>query len=125
MAALGLSLDGIPDRHSVLWVAFGHDPRQLVIRMEAGKEGGGGLLMSCMATVVSPSTLASLQCRDGARRVFTGQGGVGLLYNTKKTHGHSTGISPERVDKAELQLHSSRTAVELHTAKAAVQVNES
>ena len=29
-----------------------------------------------MAVVVSPYTLASLQCRDGARRVFTGQADI-------------------------------------------------
>ena len=34
---------------------------------------GGGVLSMCMAVVVWPWTLAFLQCRDGARRVFTNQ----------------------------------------------------
>ena len=33
--------------------------------------GGGGVLVPCMTVVVWPSTLASPQYRDGARRVFT------------------------------------------------------
>ena len=34
------------------------------------------VLMSCMAIVVWPSILASLQCRDEARRIFTDQAGI-------------------------------------------------
>ena len=39
---------------------------------------GRGVLKSCMAAVVRSWTLASLQCRDGARRVFTDQADIGL-----------------------------------------------
>ena len=40
-------------------------------------EGGRGVvLMPCMAEVVRPKTLASLQCRDRALRVFTDQAGI-------------------------------------------------
>ena len=39
--------------------------------------GEGGVLMSCMvAVVVPPLTLASLQCRDGARQLFIDQAGI-------------------------------------------------
>ena len=38
---------------------------------------GGGVLNLCMAVVVWPQTLASLLCRDGARRVFTNQADIG------------------------------------------------
>ena len=32
--------------------------------------GRGGVLISCMAVIIGALTLASLPCRDGARRVF-------------------------------------------------------
>ena len=32
-----------------------------------------GVLISCVAVVLRPWTLVSLQCRDGAREVFTDQ----------------------------------------------------
>ena len=35
--------------------------------------GGGGALVLCIAVFVQPSTLASLQFRDGARRDFNDQ----------------------------------------------------
>ena len=43
-----------------------------------GRRRGGGGFLSCMAAVVRPSNLASLQHRTGARRQITDQvGGVG------------------------------------------------
>ena len=36
----------------------------------------GEVLMTCMAVVVWPWNLASLQCRDGAQWVFTDQAGI-------------------------------------------------
>ena len=38
--------------------------------------GGGRVLISCIAVVLIPLTLASLQCQDGARRVLTDQADI-------------------------------------------------
>ena len=43
---------------------------------EGGKEGRGGVFASCMVVVEWPKTLASLQCRDNAGRVFTDQADI-------------------------------------------------
>ena len=40
--------------------------------------------LSCMAVVVSPWTLAPLQCRDGASRVFTDQVDFGRFYTKRE-----------------------------------------
>ena len=37
---------------------------------------GGVVPIYCIAVVITPSTLASLQCRDGARPVFTEQADI-------------------------------------------------
>lgn len=43
------------------------------------------VLISCMAVVAIPYTLASLKCRRGARRVFTDRGGGCAIPPTRKT----------------------------------------
>ena len=47
------------------------DPR--IPTMPTGGRVGGVYSFSCMVVVVWQETLASLQCRDGARRVFSDQ----------------------------------------------------
>ena len=43
--------------------------------------------LSCMAVVEGPSTVASLQCRKGARRVFTGLEDIACTPSTKRYEG--------------------------------------
>ena len=48
-------------------------------RVHRKREGGGtgvGVLISCIAVVLRPLTLASLHCQDGERRVFTDQADI-------------------------------------------------
>ena len=43
------------------------------------RDGTGRLLLSCIAIVLRPLTLASLRCRNEARRVFTNQAEGGVI----------------------------------------------
>ena len=48
------------------------------------EKGGGVYSLSCLAAVVWPLTLAALQCRDGARRVFTEKAYIDCLRPSAK-----------------------------------------
>ena len=55
-------------------VANQYQPNLYVIEVCRGGRGGILVSVSCMAVVVWPWTLASLTCRDGARRIFADLG---------------------------------------------------
>ena len=54
-----------------------------------GLGGGGGVLILRMAVVLQPSTLASILCRDGARRVFANQALLAPSAKRREVFGES------------------------------------